>query len=107
MADYLGTATVLWSIPFGSRRVAFVKLSITNYNSTGIPFSPHQVGLAYIDAVFLGAPTSLDDGEAPVAIVYDPVKKICLLYKGADQPVSNNVNIKSAIGDLTLLVIGS
>jgi len=107
MAAYAGVTTVLWSISLGGKRAALIKVRVTNYNATGIPFSPHQVGMAYIEGVFLGAPPSLDDGNAPIAIAYDPTLKVCLLYSAADTPVANDTNIYSAIGDLILLVVGS
>ena len=107
MAAYAGTTTLMFNTVMGNKRVSLLKVEVTNYNATGIPFSPHQVGMAYIEGVFLGAPPSLDDGNAPIAIAYDPTLKVCLLYSAADTPVANDTNIYSAIGDLILLVVGS
>ncbi len=107
MAAYAGTTTVLWSVPFGSKRVSLVKVEVTNYNTTGIPLTAKQAGLAYIEAVFLTVSGTLDDAEAPVAVSYDPVNQVYLLDKGPGSSVGNDVNLHTTIGDILLLVVGS
>lgn len=103
---YTGTTTVLWSAPFGSKRVNLVKVEITNYNVSGIPLGRH-VGLGNVEAVFITTNGHLDDAEAPVAIGYDQTNNVAHLYKGANQEVSNGTNLHTAIGDIILMVIGS
>ena len=106
MAAYAGSVEVLWSVPFGSKRISLLRVRITNYNQTGIPLTPRQAGLAYIEFL-TGSVSSFNDSNAPVSYVYDPTNQVCLLYKGPDQVVDTDVNLYATVGDIILLVVGS
>jgi hypothetical protein len=107
MAAYAGTTTVLWSIPFGSKRAALVKVEITNYNQTGIPLTPRQAGLGVIECVQGSVWGIMGDAQSPIAFPYDPIGQVVHLMIGPAQEVSNDINLHLIVGDIQLLVIGS
>jgi len=51
MADYAGTNTIVFNTVFGNKKVALLKVDVTNYNSTGIPLVASTVGMSLIEAV--------------------------------------------------------
>jgi len=106
MAAYAGTVTVVWSVPFGNKRISLLSVRITNYNQTGIPLIPRQAGLGNIEFV-TGSVSKFDDSNAPVAYVYDPTYEVCRLFKAPNTPVDTDVNLYSTIGDISLFVVGT
>jgi hypothetical protein len=106
MAAYAGTTTVLWSISIGNKRMSLASVAVTNYNSSGIPLTPAQFGMDYIEFV-IGLTTGFNDGNAPDSFVLPLGNQVCLLYKAPNTPVPNDVNLNSAIGPILFLVVGA
>ena len=106
MAAYAGTTTVLWSSSIGNKRFSLVSIAITNYNPSGIPLTPAQFGMDYIEFVIM-LTTGFNDSNAPVSCTLPAGNTVCQLFKAAGTPVANDVNLNSAIGPILFLVIGA
>jgi len=107
MAAYAGTTTLVYQTVFGNKRVSLLKVTITNYNATGIPTVKVSAGIKTVDAVYMTVEGGLGNANAPLGGSYDSSADIFYLYKAVNSAVADDTNLSAATIYPYLLVIGT
>jgi len=84
-----------------SKKVVFVQVNCTSYDSSGITFTPGLVGLRYIDYAFI-TPIGAAAANAPVVYNWDSANNLILAYD-----TTNHAANSGAAFTINVMAIGS
>jgi hypothetical protein len=103
---YAGTSTIIFNTVMGNKKVALLKVDITNYYSTGIPTVKASAGIGVAEAVIVFFTGLSDEAENPSVGTYIPSTDIVYLYNKAGGSIANDTDLNSDAILIYLLVIG-